>query len=355
MTIFTPQGRPLLIGSLPLSNHAEATDLVLAHTPELPLWVQLPSNPKEGMIDQFLPGFPGLVERDGKAHIDATSEAFADEMLAFYEAYLAVTEGGGDIEASPFALTPERTRGFATLTALAPTLSPRPLALKGQITGPITFGTAVKDQEDRAIFYDDQLRDIMVKHLTMQAAWQARMLGKSGAQPIVFFDEPALAGFGTSAYVTITEGDVLSALGEMADAVHNEGGLAGVHVCANTQWTLLFDAPIDIISFDAYGYFDRFVLFADALRGFLDKGGLLAWGIVPTGSAEAIEKESVESLFSKWDAQMTELEGLGFDRKRLVDATLITPSCGTGSLTLPLAKKVLALTRGLSEKVRASL
>ncbi|BCS97648.1 hypothetical protein DSLASN_32800 [Desulfoluna limicola] len=353
MTKFTPQGRPLLIGSLPLSNHVEATELILAHTPDIPLWAQLPSNPKEGMIDQFLPGFPGLVEGDEKSWIDSTSEAFANDMLAFYEAYLLVSDAGGDIEGSPFALSAERAKGFSTLTGMAPALSPQPLALKGQITGPITFGTGVKDQDDRAIFYDEQLRDIMVKHLTMLAAWQARMLGKSGALPIVFFDEPALAGFGTSAYVTITEEDVISALNEMADAVHSEGGLAGVHVCANTQWTLLFDAAIDIISFDAYAYFDRFVLFAQQLKGFLEKGGIIAWGIVPTGNAEEIEKETVDSLFAKWDAQVKELEALGFDRKSVVDATLITPSCGTGSLSLDLAKKVLALTKGLSEKVQA--
>jgi len=351
MTTFTPQGRPLLIGSLPLSDHARATELVLAHTPEIPLWVQLPSNPKEGMIDQFLPGFPGLVEGEEKSWIDVTSDAFPDEMLAFYEAYLTVSEGGGDIEESPFAISKERAKGFFTLADMAQTLSP--LALKGQVTGPITFGTAVKDQDDRAIFYDDQLRDIMVKHLTMNAAWQARMLGKTGTLPIVFFDEPALAGFGTSAYLTITEEDVISALNEMADAVHKEGGLAGVHVCANTQWTLLFDAAIDIISFDAYSYFDKFILFDAPLKTFLNKGGIIAWGIVPTGEKADIEKETVESLYERWDAQMRTLEAMGFQRKALIDATLITPSCGTGSLPLELAKKVLALTQGLSERVRA--
>ena len=352
MTKFAPEGRPLLIGSLPLSDHEKATELVLAHTPEIPLWVQLPSNPGEGMIDQFLPGFPGLVEDAEKAWIDTTTEAFGEEMLAFYEAYLMINDADGDIEGSPFALFGERTKGFAALTHIAPTLDPQPMALKGQITGPITFGTAVKDQDDRAIFYDDQLRDIMVKHLTMQAAWQARMLGKAGALPIVFFDEPALAGFGTSAYVTITEGDVISALNEMAGAVHKEGGLAGVHVCANTQWTLLFDADIDIISFDAYTYFDRFILDPEALKAFLDKGGIIAWGIVPTDNADVIKKETADSLYAKWEGQVKALEELGFQREALIDATLITPSCGTGSLQVPMATRVLELTRDLSRKVR---
>ena len=353
MALLVPKCRPLLMGSLPLFDHQEATRLVFEHTPEIPVWVQLPSQPGEGMIDQFLPGFPGLVEGGGISHINPTTDAFAEEMLAFYEHVLAVTDSGSDIEASPFAISSQRAKGFSTLLAMLPELPEAPLALKGQITGPITFGTGVKDHEDRAIFYDDQLRDIMVKQLTMNAAWQVRMLGKFGATPLLFFDEPALAAFGTSAYVTITEGDVIAALNEMAEAVHKEGGLAGVHVCANTQWTLLFDADIDIISFDAYSYFDRFILFIEALKGFLARGGILAWGIVPTGEIADIEKESVETLYEKWNSQVETLEREGVDRKALMDATLITPSCGTGSLPLPQAEKVLRLTCGLSQRIRS--
>lgn len=352
MAPFTPKCRPLLIGSLPLSDHAEATRLVFEHTPEIPLWVQLPSNAGEGMIDQFLPGFPGLVEGEASSHIDPTTETFAEEMLAFYEQVLLVTDAGGDIEETPFAISPERAKGFYTLLDLIQELPQPPLALKGQITGPITFGTGVKDQEDRSIFYDDQLRDIMVKHLTMNAGWQARMLGKSGATPLVFFDEPALAAFGTSAYVTITEENVIEAINEMTEAVHKEGGLSGVHVCANTQWPLLFDSAIDIISFDAYGYFDRFVLFEEGLKRFLERGGILAWGIVPTGVTAHIEKESVESLYEMWLSQMAVLEGMGIPREAVMEATLITPSCGTGSLPLTHAKKVLELTQGLSQRIR---
>ncbi|MBW2200641.1 MAG: hypothetical protein JRF71_07355, partial [Deltaproteobacteria bacterium] len=49
---------PVLIGSLPLDDHEEAIKLVLKYTPEIPIWVQLPVFKEEGMIAQFLPGFP---------------------------------------------------------------------------------------------------------------------------------------------------------------------------------------------------------------------------------------------------------------------------------------------------------
>jgi hypothetical protein len=64
-TNFHPKCLPVLIGSLPLYDHAEGVKLVFEYTPEIPLWVQLPAYKEEGMVAQFQPGFPGLkLEKD---------------------------------------------------------------------------------------------------------------------------------------------------------------------------------------------------------------------------------------------------------------------------------------------------
>jgi hypothetical protein len=42
-----------LIGSLPLTEHGEASDLIMEYTPEIPFWAQLPAHKKEGMMVQF--------------------------------------------------------------------------------------------------------------------------------------------------------------------------------------------------------------------------------------------------------------------------------------------------------------
>jgi hypothetical protein len=123
-------------------------------------------------------------------------------------------------------------------------------------------------------------------------------------------------------------------------------------VCANAEWSLILDSPADIVSFDAYAYFDKFILYADDIRNFMAKGKILAWGIVPTLNAEDLEKESTESLIRLWKERAALIEKLGIDAAAIKAQSLITPSCGTGSLTLDQAVKVLRITREVSQTVR---
>ncbi len=356
MKNFKPNALPVLIGSLPMSSHKKAIELIFEYTPEIPLWPQLPMFLEEGMMEQFLTGMPGLVQKDGKSYLDTDKQGFDEQYLAFFEKYFAVKEEGAEIESSVFAFTPETGKGFTEFLRKFDELVEKEgyscVALKGQVTGPVTFGTAVKDQNDRSIFYNDQLKEAFIKKLAMNAKWQAKEYKKRGAVPIIFIDEPSLAGFGTSAYITITKEDVTEAIEEIVDAVHSEDGLSGVHVCANTQWDVLLESKIDVISFDAFSYYEKFVLFPDEIKRYLERGSCLAWGIVPTHNEDIIEKESVETLFSKFKAQLENAQSIGIDKQMLLEQLFITPSCGTGSISFQAAKKVLELTKGLSKKVR---
>ncbi|MEA1967777.1 MAG: hypothetical protein U9N77_06125 [Thermodesulfobacteriota bacterium] len=354
MRDFKADALPLLIGSLPMKDHREATELILEYTPETPLWAQLPMYREEGMMAQFLPGMPGLTESSkGKLFIDTSTADFDEEYLAFYEEYLSITEAGQEIATSRFTFTPETGRGFKEFLRQIDELKTKPAALKGQVSGPVTFATGVTDQDDKAIFYNDQLRDAAVKHLAMNAKWQAKEFAKRGFKPIIFFDEPGLAGFGTSAFITITKEDVTAVFNEVMAAVHEEGGLAGVHVCANTEWDLLLNSNIDIISFDAYSYFDKFMLYPNMIKKYMERGGILAFGIVPTSDVNDIAKETAKSLTQKLETQIKEIEKLGISRQIILEQSFITPSCGTGSIDLDSAKKVLLLTRDVSKKIRS--
>lgn len=353
MSRFTPCCLPLLIGSLPHNDHQEATELIFKYTPQIPLWPQLPVYKQEGMIPQYIPGLPGVADCDGKLFIDSEAETFEEELLAFYEEYLMVSEGMSPIEESRFQLRESDAAGFFTFLECADTYSDNLQGLKGQTTGPVTFCTGLVDQAGRAIFYNEQLRDAAVKHLALKARWQTRKMAEKCNLPIMFFDEPGLAGLGSSAFITISHEDIATCFSEVFDAVKAENGLTGVHVCANTEWPVVFSSGVDIVSYDAYSYFDKIVLFGKELADFIGRGGILATGIVPT-IPEFIEKESVESLTEKWVSQFESLKDLGIPGQTIYQQTLITPSCGTGTVSKEQAVKVMELTKGVSEAIRAS-
>jgi len=352
---FEASCRSLLIGSLPLEDHGEASELVFRYTPEIPLWVQLPVHAHEGMLQQFLPGLPGLRSAADRTYVDTSAPDFDNEVLAFYEEFVAVTEGGADIDHTRFALGADVAPGIAVLMEQLANRPEAPVAVKGQVTGPFTFCTGVHDETRQAIFYNPQLRDAAVKLLALKAVWQVRRLAHLGRPVIIFFDEPALAGFGTSEFISVSREDVSACLAEVIEAVHAAGGIAGVHICANTDWSLALDSSADIVNFDAYAFFDRFVLYPELIRRFVSDGKILAWGIVPTGNRDDIVKETADSLAEKWYAEVARVEALGIDRRRIVSQSLITPSCGAGTLPLELAEKVLQLTREISNRIRANL
>ena len=349
---FRPWGLPALIGSLPLTDHAEACQLVFEHTPQIPLWIQLPVHKEEGMVAQFMDGMPGLCTVGDRAYIDTDQDEFDRDILKFYEDYMAVVEVDTDLSASRFVLREDNARGFFTFVESLKHTSTPPVAVKGQITGPFTFCTGISDQNKKAIIYEEQVKDAAVKLLALKARWQAQQLSHIGCPVIIFFDEPALAGFGSSEFISISRDGIVQSFDEVIGSVHAAGGLAGVHVCANTDWSLVLDSAADIVSFDAYSYFDRFILYSDGIKAFLAAGKIIAWGMVPTLNVDELENATTESLVDQWKQKAAQVEKLGIDSEKLLSQSLITPSCGAGSLSIDLAIKVLKLTREVSQQIR---
>lgn len=349
-----PDGRAMLIGSQPLTDHDEATGLIMTHVPEIPNWVQLPVFKQEGMVAQVADGLPGLVTGPERTYVDTAAADFDEAVVAFFEEYLAVTDQSRDWDQSRFVLTPEYAKGFYALLKALPDHKDKLFAVKGQITGPITFCTGLTDQDKRAILYNDTLRDAAIKMLALKAAWQIKQLSRFGVPVIMFIDEPALAGYGSSELISVSQEDITQYLDEVIDAVHQHGGLTGVHVCANTDWSLLLRSGVDIVNFDANGYFDKIALYADTIKDYLNSGGCLAWGLVPTLQADQVAAATEENLWNLWQSQLKQLGALGLDVDQVRRQSLITPACGTGSLTPELSGKVLKLTQALAERAKAS-
>jgi methionine synthase II (cobalamin-independent) len=334
------------IGSFPHKDEKEVFRLILQNFLEIPFWPQLPKRSfLEGMITQYSEGFPSLrwVEKERRVWVD-TSHGFDQAVEKFYQ---WVEKG----EVEPFRISGDFAKGLGILEDLASEEHRVKLNyIKGQITGPITFGLALTDQERKPVFYDPTLRDILHKHLSMKARWMERRFHDllPGIETILFFDEPSFSSFG-SAFSSLNREEVILSLNECLNAIR---GLKGIHCCGNTDWSVLLSTDLDILSFDAYGYLEPLSLYPKELRAFLERGGILAWGIVPT--SEAVLKEDAQNLVKRFKEGVKTLSKKGID-PALLQRAIITPSCGTASLSIPLAEQVCQVAAEVSKRLREEL
>ncbi len=344
--VYDFQGLATGIGSLPLADAQEALDLIFGHLPQAPFWPQLPkADSREGMIAQFSENLPGLKFTAGSLRL-----AFGDqekELELFYEKFIAQ-----DLEY--FKISPSFARG---LHAFYQRLENTDLSgvefIKCQVSGPFTFCAGITDPEGKVILHDPVLMQAMTKGLSMKALWQLEYFKKFGKKMIMFFDEPYLSAVG-SAYTPVNRNDVIDVFSELIDPLKAQGSLIGIHCCGNTDWSMLTDCPgINIINFDAFNFQERFVLYADNLKSFLKRGGIICWGIVPTQDFNL--QQAPEMLAQKIRSGLDILVKKGLDRGLLLRRLMISPACGLGTLDAQKAAGIFSLLDQTSAFIRKNL
>jgi len=323
------------LGSLPWSDVEAALDLVLDCFPEIPFWPQLPPrSPWEDMICQFAPGLPGLeVDLTGRrVRVDPEAD-LPSALTEFYQADL-------NQETDRLGLTPEAAPGFFGLLDRLAGRPGRVERLKGQVPGPLIFGQAVKDQAGRAIISDPELRSACARGLGLKGAWQAERLSLARKRCLIMVDDPGFYLLG-SPFLALSPGEALDLLAACLEPIRRAGALTGVHCCANTDWSLLLGAEVDVLSFDAFSFGQSLALFPGQVAEFLERGGWLTWGLVPTQKYTG--QETPEGVVRLLDSLIRDLAGRGVPADRLWSQALLSPACGLGSLTPEAARAVLDL------------
>ncbi|MBN1886351.1 MAG: hypothetical protein JW850_00110 [Thermoflexales bacterium] len=338
--MFRPNFLPMTVGSLPYDNAAAALEQILQYTPDIPAWPQLPKRTfLENMYVQYSQGFPGIVVDKPNERIYVDRERDLDpELEQLYTRYLE-----NDLQAG--ALDKDYAAGLAYF------LKQRfdsAQAVKGHVTGPVSWGLTVIDQNRRPILYDEILAEAVAKHLRLGAAWQERQLRHMAPHTIMFVDEPYMASFG-SAYVAIDREQVIALLEEVFDGIH---GLKGVHCCGNTDWSILLSTSVDILNLDAYEYAETLSLYPEALDAFLNRGGIVAWGIVPTLDEAILMSENTSSLVAKLEAAMQLMASKGVPLDKLAASALVTPACGLRTLSEAGAVRALRLLAEVSQEMQ---
>ena len=333
------------IGSLPHADPGEACSLMLDALPEMPAWPQLPKRSfLENMYAQYSEGLPGIrVDEENGRILFQVDESLEAELERFYQAVI-------DEELERFAISEEYAAGLQHFVsgAFLPELEKRPF-VKGQVTGPISFGLTVTDQSRRASLYNETLEQVIVKGLTLKSKWESQVLRRAapGAKVVMFFDEPYLVSVG-SALINVSREQLIRDIKECLEG--SGADLTGVHCCGNTDWSILFETGVDIVNFDAFDYLDRFIAYGEEIKEHIQRGGMIAWGVVPND--ERVFDGTGEMLAGIVESAFDILESRGIDRLALANQSMITPACGLGSASVEVAERVLYLLADVSGTLR---
>jgi hypothetical protein len=284
--------------------------LKMALSLDIPFWPQLPNySYYEDMYVQAAEHFPGIVLDIEKRTLRFSMDKFAEEL----EETLLRFDDSAMFDVS-------ETYSSVYHRFLALDHSDRP-AIRGQLEGPISFGFNIIDQDERPIIFDDTVRPFMLEFMAKRINVQLARLKQLNANAFMFVDEPglqflfsAMAGYGD-----------LKAKGDLDQFFAQVDRPRGIHLCGNPDWDFLLNLDLDVLSLDVYTNAEIFASYAGSIKKFLDRGGVIVWGIVPTGF-ETFQKEDLPSMMQRLETVWQTLWGKGIDRDQMIARSMLSPA-----------------------------
>ncbi len=293
---------------MPHTNVERALETALSL--DIPFWPQLPNySYYEDMYVQAAEHFPGIMLDLEKRTLRFSLDKFIaelEETMSHYD--------------EPDYFDISRTYSEVYHRFLSLDLSDRP-AIRGQLEGPISFGFNIIDGNDRPILFDDTIRPFMLEFMAKRINVQLARLKKLNSNAFMFIDEPGLQFLfsAMSGYGDIKAKSDLDLFFSQIDRPR------GIHLCGNPDWDFLLGLDLDILSLDIYTNAGIFSSYAPSIQRFLDRGGIIVWGIVPTGF-ETFEKENIPSLIHRLEETWNVLAKRGIDMKLLLEKSLLSPA-----------------------------
>jgi hypothetical protein len=223
------------------------------------------------------------------------------------------------------------------------------VAIRGQLEGPISFGLNVLDQDKRPILFNDTVRSFMLEFMAKRINTQLNRLKALNPNAFMFVDEPGLQYI----FSAMSGYDSIGAKRDMEAFFATIERPRGVHLCGNPDWDFLLGLDLDVLSLDVYSNGEIFVSYAKPILRFLERGGCIIWGIVPT-NFEPFEKENIVSLEKRLLDYWQILERRGVDRQFLISRSMLSPAtcCLVNQDGVRTVEKAFETINALSEVLR---
>ena len=297
------------MGIMPHRDITRALDLVLGL--DIPFWPQLPNvSLYEDMYVQSSQSFPGVTVDMKNARLRFNTERFHQELNGYF-----------DKMEDPATFTLGKEYSVVYHRFLDHDLS-RYAAIRGQVTGPVSFGMKVLDEESKPIIYNEEARGILFDFMQRKVNTQRTEMMQKNPNAFVWVDEPGLS----SVFSALVGYNDQQAKSDYLSFVQGLEGTKAMHLCANVDLPYLLDLGIEILSFDAYQIEFMPDEYAESVARFLNNQGIICWGIVPTDST-SIKRHTPQTLAdvlsSYWE---TVSKNTSLDPRQIAAQALLAPA-----------------------------
>lgn len=345
----------IAIGSLPHKHLDEAISMIKQYNYDIPFCPQMVKFSKnEDMLFQYLENIPD-VKFDfisDKIFVNTKSKDFLKYFDEVFEDFEVVKNNINSEKLDKYYISKDFSVAFNSFVDFVK--NEKPKYAKTQITGAFTLSVNIYDSENQKFCYNKKNVEFLTKLLCLKALWQIREIKKASKNtvPIVFIDEPTLSQLDNEEYKSLSRIEIVDNIKKISDLIKSNGGISAIHCCGNCNWSETLRVGLDIINFDAYTYGDEMNLYIKDLEYFLENGGKIAWGIVPTLNRKALETITLEDLSKKFEEVKSLLIQKGLNKELVENNSLISSSCGCATLSVELTEKTFKLTKDLSERLK---
>ena len=318
--ISIPSGITTGIGGLPHRDAHEAAAFVL-RSMELPAIPSLPRrSPAESWVAQAMAGMQGItIGQYGSISVDA-------------------------LQVDPLApvVTDLQHDAFVGLRTFLEAAKGHTGWVKWQFVGPVTFGHALmRAGVPMSEAFEAAVRCVRAK---VEHIMRAVDTALPGCNQLVFIEESDFAQLMNPGFPIAPDTAIDLVSGALAAI--EISAVSGLHVCGLTDIASQLAAGPAVLSLpvrsevaESAGYLIRF----------LERGGFVAWGVVPTsGPINSSADRPWRQLSQLW----CELVQRGADPAMLRQQSIITPECGVASHTPAVAERVYHVAGEVSRRVR---
>ena len=296
------------MGIMPHQDVERALELSLSL--DIPYWPQLPRvSFFEDMYAQLSEHFPGII-------LDTDNKKIKFSLEKFYEEFDQLLANWDKEEY--FRLSPDYSILFHKFLDLD--LSPYQY-IRGQSIGPVSYGLKILDQNKKSMIYHEEVRGIIFDFVAKKVQAQYNEMKKKHEGAFVWVDEPGLH----MVFMAFTCYTSDKAFKDYQDFLKKLPGPKGVHLCGNPDWSFLLQLDLDIISLDILAWGQIFSGYREEIKDFIDKGGIISWGITPT-LTEEYEKENLETMIEKLEEVWNSLEEAGITRQQILAQSWLAPA-----------------------------